>query len=46
MSQLRTTFSIKDLGLLNFFLGIEVIRNSWGVILSQRKYILDLLEKI
>ncbi|KAJ9566378.1 hypothetical protein OSB04_002344 [Centaurea solstitialis] len=37
-------FSIKDLGNLKYFLGIEVTRTSEGLVLNQRKYILDILE--
>ncbi|KAF5767570.1 putative RNA-directed DNA polymerase [Helianthus annuus] len=40
---LNTSFSIKDLGLLKYFLGIEVFRNEQGVCLSQRKFCMDLL---
>ncbi|KAJ0568794.1 putative RNA-directed DNA polymerase [Helianthus annuus] len=41
---LDNKFSIKDLGPLKYFLGIEVTRTREGLILSQRKYILDILE--
>ncbi|KAD4384488.1 hypothetical protein E3N88_24656 [Mikania micrantha] len=40
---LRTKFLIKDLGILKYFLGIEVIAYDNGLCLSQRKYCLDLL---
>ena len=36
-------FKIKDLGQLKYFLGIEVLRSKTGVILNQRKYILELI---
>jgi hypothetical protein len=34
---------IKDLGLLNYFLGIEMTISSKWLFLNQHKYILDLL---
>jgi hypothetical protein len=37
-------FSIKDLGSLHYYLGIEVLRNTTGLTMSQRKYALDLLK--
>jgi len=36
-------FAVKQLGELNFFLGIEVSKQSDGIILSQRNYILYIL---
>ena len=36
-------FTIKDLGQLAYFLGIEVHRNENGIFLSQKKYIQDIL---
>ena len=39
---LNTVFSIKDLGRLNYFLGLEVSYVHDGIILSQNKFIKDL----
>ncbi|XP_070047032.1 uncharacterized mitochondrial protein AtMg00810-like [Nicotiana tomentosiformis] len=36
-------FKLKDLGELRYFLGIEVLRSKAGVILNQRKYVLELI---
>jgi hypothetical protein len=36
---------MSDLGLLHHFLGIAVIRDSYGRFLSQRQYTLDLLSR-
>jgi len=36
---------MKDLGPLHYFLGIQVIPTSAGMVLSQEKYAFDLLER-
>ena len=41
--QLDHKFSIKDLGELNYYLGIEFLRNEKGITMTQRKYALELL---
>jgi len=45
LSTLKQEFAVKDLGLLNYFLGIEVLPNSSGFLLSQHRYILDILSR-
>ncbi|KAI3776447.1 hypothetical protein L1987_46232 [Smallanthus sonchifolius] len=42
-AELHRRFTIKDLGNLKYFLGIEVARTKDGIVLSQRKYTLDIL---
>ncbi|KAG8499008.1 hypothetical protein CXB51_005388 [Gossypium anomalum] len=42
---LNARFSLKDLGQLNYFLSIQVTYDKGGVFLSQKKYILELLQK-
>ena len=36
---------MKDLGLLHYFLGLEVRQNSDSIILNQRKYTSDILKR-
>ncbi|KAH9704463.1 retrovirus-related pol polyprotein from transposon RE1 [Citrus sinensis] len=45
VQDLSSTFALKDLGQLNFFLGIEVTRNENTLVLSQTKYLKELLAK-
>ena len=44
-SFLQSQFHTKDLRMLRYFLGIEVMRNKHGIFLSQRKYVFDLLSE-
>ncbi|XP_026398227.1 uncharacterized protein LOC113294006 [Papaver somniferum] len=42
-NKLESQFSLKNLGRLQYFLGIEVSRSHKGIFLCQRKYILDIV---
>ena len=42
---LHHKFAIKDLGVLKYFLGIEMATSIKGLFLNQRKYVLDLLDE-
>jgi Reverse transcriptase (RNA-dependent DNA polymerase) len=44
-SKLKEKIDIKDLGLLKYFLRIEIAHSSKGLFISQRKYTLDLLKE-
>lgn len=45
ISQLNHEFAMTDLGALNYFLGISVVRSSTGLFLSQQKYAVEILER-
>lgn len=45
ITQINDVFSLKDLGQLHYFLGIEVKRDTSEMYLKQSKYISDLLSK-
>lgn len=45
LQDLRSDFALKDLGKLHYFLGIEVTSISEGLILSQKKYANELLNR-
>ncbi|GJX32733.1 ribonuclease H-like domain-containing protein [Tanacetum coccineum] len=42
---LHQEFAMTDLGPLNYFLGVSVTRDSYGLFLSQQKYAVEILEK-
>lgn len=46
LRQLGQEFALKDLGKLNYFLGIEVNHVHNGIILTQEKYASDLLKRV
>ncbi|XP_070049026.1 uncharacterized protein [Nicotiana tomentosiformis] len=39
-------FRVNDLGEIKYFLGIEVLRSKAGILLNQRKYILELISEL
>ncbi|KAJ9702844.1 hypothetical protein PVL29_004543 [Vitis rotundifolia] len=43
LSKIKSTFPVRDLGSLHFFLGIEAQFLADGLLITQRKYITDLL---
>ncbi|XP_019185991.1 PREDICTED: uncharacterized protein LOC109180736 [Ipomoea nil] len=45
ISKLSTTFKIRDLGAPGFFLGIETVRSDTGMLLSQKRYMVDILKR-
>jgi len=45
IASLQHEFAMKDLGQLHHFLGVSVTHSSTGLFLSQRQYILDILER-
>lgn len=42
---MQDVFEISDLGIMNYFLGMEIYQCSSGIFISQRKYIVDILKK-
>lgn len=46
LQQLSASFPVKDLGPLSYFLGIEVAFNPGGMVLTQKKYALDILKRV
>ncbi|GKB73087.1 ribonuclease H-like domain-containing protein [Tanacetum coccineum] len=45
IQSLHQEFAMTDLGSLNYFLGISVTRDSSGIFLSQKKYVVEILER-
>jgi hypothetical protein len=45
LHNLEQDFALKDLGDLHYFLGIEVTKIKDGILLSQSKYAMDILQR-
>uniref|UniRef100_A0A2P2NYL3 Reverse transcriptase Ty1/copia-type domain-containing protein n=1 Tax=Rhizophora mucronata TaxID=61149 RepID=A0A2P2NYL3_RHIMU len=43
---LKVEFEVKNIGILQFFLGRKVTKGRRGIFISQRKYTLNLLKEI
>jgi len=43
---LSACFHMKDLGVLKYFLGVEITRSPDGFYLCQRKYALDIISEV
>ena len=43
--KLATKFEMKDLGLMHYFLGLEVWQNPEGILLNQEKYVVEILKR-
>lgn len=44
-SNLSSYFKLKDLGILHYFLELEIARSSKGIVVSRRKFVLEILGK-
>ncbi|XP_021991513.1 uncharacterized mitochondrial protein AtMg00810-like [Helianthus annuus] len=45
VQSLNSEFGIKDLGNLNYFLGLEVTHTDSGIVINQTKYAIDILTR-
>lgn len=46
LKELKSEFALKDLGNLNYFLGIQVNEVADGILMSQEKYASDFLKRV
>ena len=44
-NNLSEEFEMKDLGLMHYFLGLEVWKSSEGIFLNQEKYVVEILKR-
>ena len=44
-TSLKNEFDVTDLGIMKFFLGVEVVQNHEGIYIHQRKYAQEVLQK-
>jgi hypothetical protein len=44
-TEMQDVFEMSDLGIMNYFLGMEIYQCSSGIFVSQRKYVVDILKK-
>ena len=42
---MKLEFDIIDLGMMKYFLGVEILQNFEGIYISQKKYAKEVLEK-
>lgn len=45
-SSMMREFDMTDLGKMRYFLGVEVVQNTNGIYISQKKYVSNVLKKI
>ncbi|KAJ9674470.1 hypothetical protein PVL29_023803 [Vitis rotundifolia] len=43
--EMQDVFEMSNLGIMNYFLGMEIHQCNSGIFISQRKYVVDILEK-
>ena len=43
--EMENVFDMSDLGVMNYFLGMEIHQSSSRIFLSQRKYVVDVLNR-
>ncbi|XP_022019104.1 uncharacterized mitochondrial protein AtMg00810-like [Helianthus annuus] len=46
IGRFSSQFAVKDLGPLHYFLGVEVLRHDSNLLLSQCKYVLDIIHRV